>query len=144
MAFWDIDLTTRAGAKGATDTGALACFVYAAASFGGLALSGALLSGGEMLRNGSLAIGIVVVAGIEIVVGVIAGLRLRSGKGAYWGIAAAAVIVLDIISHLVSLMGWVGLILCAVLLVLVVNGIRGALALKKGIGFDDDVYDTFN
>lgn len=138
MAFWDVVLTTRSGAETATSQGALACFITA-----GLTVVGALFVGGVVgfdTLEGQIAMGAVAVQGI---IALVAGLRLRIGKGAFWGIAVAAMLVLEIINKLVTLTGLGGLVINAIMLVMVVQGVRGAWALRSGAGFEDDHVEVF-
>jgi len=138
MAFWDVDLTTRSGAETATSQGALACFITA-----GLTVVGALFVGGVVgfdTLEGQIAMGAVAIQGV---IALVAGLRLRIGKGAFWGIAVAAMLVLEIINKLVTLTGLGGLVINAIMLVMVVQGVRGAWALRSGAGFEDDHVEVF-
>ena len=136
--FWHIDLTTRAGAKSAAGQGALACFVFC-----GMAVLGVILFGGMAGYSTPEGIAVMVGAGVEAVVGLIAGLRLRAGKGAYWGIAVAALAALELVGKVVALsIG--GVVIVGVILITVVQGIRGALALKNGTSFEDDDIEVFN
>ncbi|MCJ2178619.1 hypothetical protein [Novosphingobium album (ex Hu et al. 2023)] len=137
MAFYDIDLTTRAGATGAAKQGGLACFVFA-----GMGALGVALLGGIAGYTTPEGIGFMFGGGLEAVVGVIAGLRLRAGKGVFWGGYAALLLTAETIGKAVSLsIG--GFILSVVVLVIMVNGIRGALALKRGVLFEDDEAEVF-
>lgn len=138
MAFWDVDLTTRSGAETATSQGALACFITA-----GLTVVGALFVGGVVgfdTLEGQIAMGAVAV---QAVIALVAGLRLRSGKGAFWGIVVAAMLVLEIINKLVTLTGIGGLVINAIMLVMVIQGVRGAWALRSSAGFEDDHVEVF-
>ncbi len=134
MAVWDIDLTTRAGARTGAYQASLVCFVFAGLSLVGLVfglykgmISGLLLGG----------------AALQIAVFIIAGLRLRQGKGFFWGIGAALLIVLALAGTLAGgAIGAAGLFL--LLLVFLGNGLRGALALHRGTGFGDDEIEAFN
>lgn len=137
MAFWDADFTTRAGSETATGQAGLACFilagfrVFAAAFLGGMTgidtLEGQVIAG---------------ITGLEAVVAIIAGLRFRSGKGAYWGMAVAALLGLTILNGVVSLsLG--GVVMSSIFLVIIVQGVRGALALR-GDDFDEDYAEAFD
>ena len=136
MAFWDADLTTRMGADTATSQAGLACFILA-----GFRILGALFFGGliglETLEGQVVA----VTTGIEALVALIAGFRFRAGKGAFWGIAAAVLLGISILN---SLIGFAigGVVIGAVFLVVIVQGIRGAFALRAG-GFDEDELEAF-
>lgn len=138
MAFWDVDLTTRSGAETATSQGALACFIIA-----GLTVLAAVFFGGMIgldTIDGQIAIGVI---GLQAVIALVAGLRFRAGKGAFWGIAVVAMLVLEIINKLVTLTGIGGLVINAIMLVVVVQGVRGAWALKSGTGFEEDHVEVF-
>lgn len=135
--FWQVDLTSRLGAHTATHQGALACFIFA-----GLAVLGFFVLGGSAGFGTPEGIAVMIGAGLEFVVAMIAGLRLRTGKGAYWGMATALLATLELIGKFVALsIG--GIVIGGLVLVYLVNGIRGALALKRGQGFADDAAEAF-
>lgn len=134
MAFWNIDLTTEDGALGAASNGAYACFIAAVLT----AISTFFLGG---MASDTIAAGAMVVAGgVAIGLFVVAGLRLRSGKGAFWGSVAVAWLGLEVLSKLIAF-SIPGLIISTVLLIVLVNGVRGAWALRRGVG--DDAGATF-
>lgn len=138
MAFWDVDLTTRGGAETATSQGALACFITA-----GLTVVGALFFGGMVgfdTIEGQITVGLI---GVQALIALVAGLRLRAGKGAFWGIAVAVMLVLEMINKVVTLTGIGGLVINGIMLVMVVQGVRGALALRRDTGFEDDDVEVF-
>jgi len=136
MAFWDADLTTRMGAETATGQAGLACFILA-----GFRILAALFFGGMAgidSLEGQIIAGLTT---IEALVAVVAGFRFRSGKGTYWGIAVAALLAMGILNSLASVaIG--GIVISAIFLVIVVQGVRGALALKS-THFDDDDLEAF-
>ncbi len=134
MAFWNIDLTTEDGALGAASNGAYACFIAAVLT----AISTFFLGG---MASDTIAAGAMVVAGgVAIGLFVVAGLRLRSGKGAFWGSVAVAWLGLEVLGKLIAF-SIPGLIINTVLLIVLVNGVRGAWALRRGVG--DDAGATF-
>jgi hypothetical protein len=138
MAVWDIDLTTRSGAETAADQGGLACFIVA-----GMTVLGALVFGGLAgfdTAEGMIAAGTIAA---QAVIAAIAGFRLRAGKGAFWGVAVAVLLVLEIVSKLVTLTGLGGLVLNVLFLVMVVQGVRGAWALRGHPLFADDEAEVF-
>ncbi len=135
--FWHIDLTTRAGAQSAAYQGSIACFIFC-----GMAVLGLLIFGGLAGISTPQGLSIAIGAGLEIVVGLVAGLRLRSGKGAYWGIAVAALAALELIGKVVALsIG--GVVITGLVIIMTVQGVRGAFALKSAAGFEDDDIDVF-
>lgn len=136
MSFWKIDLTTEDGAANAAATGGMASFIAA-----GLTLLGAVFIAGAM-RFGGQSIGIFGFAAVSTVIYLAAGIRLREGKGMFWGGAAMALLVLEILSKLITLTGLFGLFINVILLIVIANGVRGAWALRKG-GFDDDAAGVF-
>jgi hypothetical protein len=139
MAAWDIDLTTRAGAKTGAYQASLVCFVFA-----GLSMVGLLFLGGITKYSSGQISGLILGAAVlQVAVFVIAGLRLRQGKGLFWGIGAALLIVLALVGNLANAaIGAAGLNL--LLLVFLGNGLRGALALHRGTSFEDDDIEAFS
>lgn len=137
MAFWNIDLTTRSGAETAADQGGLACFFVA-----GFTLLAALIFGG--LAGFDTAEGIATAAFIAVqgLVALVAGFRLRAGKGAFWGIAVALMLMLEIVSKL-STFAIGGIVLNVLFLVMVVQGVRGAFALRGEPRFEDEDIEVF-
>ena len=131
MAFWDLDLTTRMGAENAAQQGSLGCFL-----FGGLTLFGAYMAF-EMFESGTLEgqIGLGLVA-VWAVVSFIAGFRLLRGKGAYWAIATAVLLAATILANIVIALNIAWLLVWSALLVVILRGIRGALALRSRDAFD--------
>lgn len=134
MAFWNVDLTSEDGALGATGNGAYACFIAA-----GLTAISTFFLGGmtpDMATRGAMAVVAVVAIGLFIVTG----WRLRSGKGAFWGSVAVAWLGLEVLGKLLAV-SIPGLIINTVLLIVVINGVRGAWALRRGVA--DDAGATF-
>jgi hypothetical protein len=135
--FWQVDLSSRAGARGASYQGGLACFIFCAMS-----VIGFFLLGGMAGYSTPEGLQVMTGAGLEFAVALVAGLRLRAGKGAYWGIAAAAFAALELVGKLVTLsLG--GTLIGGLVLLYLVNGIRGAFALKNERGFADDDISVF-
>ena len=79
--------------------------------------------------------------GPETLVAVIAGLRFRAGKGAIWGIAMA---VLPGVSIAISLFNFAifGVVIGAGFLVVIIQGVRGAFALREGV-FEGELLEDF-
>ncbi len=134
--FWRVDLTTRVGALSAAKQGATACFIFA-----GLAVLGLALLGGMAGYSTTEGMAVMAGAAFESAVAIIAGLRLRSGKGAFWGMAAALLCVLETIGKVLALSA--GVVITGVLLVAIIQGVRGALALRNDKGFEDDEVAVF-
>lgn len=138
MAFWDIDLTTRMGAESAANQGALGCFLLAGLTVVAAFISSAVVNTSTL--EGQIAIGFVV---FQATVCLLAGIRLRQGKGAYLAMAVVAFLVIEIIAKLVTLTALLGLVINVVLLVVVFQGVRGALALKNTQHFEEDDIAAF-
>ena len=136
MSFWNADLTTEDGAQSAAMNGGTACFVLA----GLTVLAGVFLGYGATGDRAEF-IGMVVYLGGAVAISLIAGWRLRSGKGVVWGSLVAALLVFEIIVKLVTMTGLIGIIFNVILLVVTVNGVRGALALRRGI--EGDLAEVF-
>jgi apolipoprotein N-acyltransferase len=133
MSFWKVDLTTEDGAHNAAQMGGFACFVAAALSVLGLAL---LIGAGAYV--GAVAIGAISGVAGEIAIFIIAGFRLRGGRGLVWGSVAALLLAIEIVIKLVTLTGIPGLIISVILLVATINGVRGARALgRDGLTVDE-------
>ncbi len=132
MAFWDADLETRMGAETAADAGGMASFVFA-----GLSVLGAVIFGGLTSMDTTEAIGGAVAVGIQVLIGIVAGFRLRAGKGAFWGIAVAALLAIELLFKLATFAISGGLVINVILLVVVVQGIRGAFALRGSFAEDE-------
>lgn len=90
----------------------------------------------------SAVLGVLAATLLQVVILLVAGLRLRQGKGFFWGLAAAALIVVALVFNLVN--GSLGAAGLDVLLLLFLgNGLRGAHALHKGENFEDDDIEVF-
>lgn len=134
MSFWKIDLTTEDGAANAAATGGMASFIAA----GLTVLGGALLAGAA--GAGVERVAVLAFAGVSTIIYLIAGWRLRGGKGAFWGGGAAALLLIEALTKLVML-SLFGLLINVILLIVIANGVRGAWALRKG--FDEDAAEVF-
>ncbi len=140
MALWNVDLSTEDGALGAAQIGSYACFVAVV-----LGLISTVLLVGVVMSDGRTptAIFVATFALIEIIVYAVAGLRLRAGKGIVWGIAAAILLTIEVAIK-VAAISFVGTMINAILLVGVINGIRGARAMGRIILSADDAGEIFN
>lgn len=138
MAFWEIDLTTRAGARGAAHTAGTAAFVYAGATVLGALIGGAMVQTVNLAQTSLNVLPIVLAA-----LAAFAGFRLQDGKGMIIGSVLAVIVALDLLAHVLALQGYAGLVLCGVVLALLVQGLRGVRALHQGRGFEDDDIETF-
>ena len=138
MSIWNPDLTTRMGAESAADMGGLACFVYA-----GLCLLSMVISGGVIGYTTPDGIVFLAVLGAQAVLSVITGFRMRAGKGAFWGAATFAVMILELIGKFISMAIGAGMITTVILLIVVFQGVRGAFALRRGDRFEDEDAEAF-
>ena len=139
MAFWEIDLTTRIGAREAASTGATAAYIYAGVSLLGALLSGALLQQVGKFGQTVFDFGPVVIS----VLALFAGFRLKDGKGLVLGSLLALIVVLGLLMQLAALAIGGGTAISLVVLVLLIQGLRGAWALHKGQNFEDDDVAAF-
>ncbi|MEP9359377.1 hypothetical protein [Sphingomonas sp. KR3-1] len=127
MAFWNVDLTTEDGAMGAAQLGGYAGFVAAALTAFGLAML-LVAFGTSSPAATALVLGPVVV---ELVVFLAAGFRLRAGRGLVWGSVAALLLLIDLLPKIATFSIPV-IIIDTVLLIGLITGLRGALALRRG------------
>lgn len=127
MAFWNIDLTTEDGALSAAQIGGFACLVAA-----GLGMIGTALLLGLMVSSAvsMAALGVGALALAEIILFTSAGFRLRAGKGVVWGSAVAITLAIELVFK-VATVAIVGIMIDGILLVAVITGIRGAMALRR-------------
>ena len=135
MGLLNVDLTTEDGALGAAQMGSLACLI--AGGFSGFYL---LVFAGVASGNGDQ-IG-TTMAGFfaaELIVFAISAFLLRSGKGAFPAMVAAAFLALEVVVRLAGL-ALIPLIFDTILLILTVNGVRGALALRRGIVNEEEIF----
>lgn len=136
MNFWKIDLTTRDGAENAASAGGLMSFIAAGMTvLGGLLVFLSSATGVERVG----AIGGVL---LEFLIFLIAGLRLRTGRGLVWGIVATVLLGIEIVMKLIGL-SIVGTVINLLILVGLVNGVRAAATLRRDT-FPEDVADVFS
>ena len=140
MAFWNVDLTTEDGALSAAQIGGFACFIAAALGAIGTVLIVAVARSGALP---AIALAGAAAAAVEVLLFGIAGWRLRAGKGVIWGSAAAVLLVLELVMKIVSV-SILGILIDAVLLVGVINGVRGSRALQRVALRPDDAAEIFN
>lgn len=136
---WSPDLTTRAGAEAAMDS-AKFCFLIVA-GFRAIVYGVAAFAGGlAAIEVGAVAPLVAAVILIDVIVPLAAAWRLHLYKGAFMVPIATALYVLGILAAL----NIGGLIVGAIFTGVFVGGIRGAWALRRGTGFEDDHYATFS
>jgi hypothetical protein len=138
MAIWKADLTTEDGALGAAQMGSYACFVAAVLGVIGLVLTFGLIQNGSILPYIALA------SLCETLVYLAAGFRLHAGKGTYWGIAAAVLLALQLALKVATLAISIGMFVNLLLLVVTINGVRGARALRSGRFDADEAAEVFS
>lgn len=132
---WSPDLTTRAGALSAAQSASTALFVIAVGRAfllwvsTGTALTGLIAQGHPVILLALAEIGLMLAAAV----------MLRKGRGVILAVVATLLYFLGLLVS-GTILGWV---VGAVMLGAMVGGVRGALALRRGKGFTDDVYETF-
>jgi hypothetical protein len=140
MALWSVDLTTEDGALGAAQLGSMACLISAGFSgFYLLVVAGVIGTSNESIANPFTW----ALLGQLIVFGVAAFL-LRSGKGLIPAIGAALLLALEVLGKFISNPISIGMIFSVILLILTINGVRGANALRKGIVNEDETAEIFS
>jgi hypothetical protein len=140
MALWNIDLTTEDGALSAAQIGGFACLVAAGLGM----ISTALLLGVMVGTAVSVAtLSVAAFASAEIVLLIVAGFRLRAGKGVAWGLAVAIALALELVVK-VAAFAIIGIMINAILLIAVITGIRGALALRRITLTPEDAAEIFS
>jgi hypothetical protein len=142
MAAWDVDLTTRVGARGAARTAASACFLYAGATAAGAVFR--LFSGAMIQQAGSGPFGVNLLPFAVAMLAAVAGFRLQAGKGLFFGATLAVIIALELLALIASLSGLMVIALDLVVLIFLIQGLRGARALHAGKAFEDDDAEAFS
>jgi len=140
MAIWNVDLTTEDGALSAAQLGGFACLIAAGLGVIGLIVIGVTSNGTSlpMLLVAGLA-----GAAVEVVLFGVAALRLRAGKGIVWGSVAAVLLAVELVMKIMTL-AVIGILIDAILLIGVVNGIRGVRALGRIDLKPADAAEIFN
>ncbi|MDB5675591.1 MAG: hypothetical protein JWM65_2573 [Sphingomonas bacterium] len=140
MAVWNIDLTTEDGALSAAQIGGFACFIAAVLGLIGAAayFAAGASSGRSMIALAGASAGLA-----EVALFTVAGFRLRSGRGLVWGSAAAIVMAIEFAMK-VALFSVIGMLINGFLLLAMINGIRGAIALRRIAATPEDVAEIFS
>ncbi|WP_374414674.1 hypothetical protein [Novosphingobium colocasiae] len=125
------------GAQTAAHMGGLACFVFAAMSVLGIVIFGG--TAGFTTPEG---IGGMIGIGLQTLIGIAAGFRLRAGKGLILGTIVAMLLAVEIIVKITAV-SISGSIITIGLMVMLVNGLRGAWALRNKAGFAEDEAEVF-
>jgi len=124
-----VGLATRASAYRSSKWGGFACLSLAALMTIG-SIATLIVEQKGLFRAAAEFVG----ASLIPIVLVVAGVRLLRGEGLFWGIAAAAIIAFDIFFYFpetVSLQSITSIALKVAILLLVMNGVRGALAIRN-------------
>jgi hypothetical protein len=147
MAIWDIDLTTRAGARDATQTAATACAVLI------LLFGYVLFRVSRIVDLSTVPLLIFLFIGFVLGTAALAAVRFRADKGAWAGIAMLIALMLLVgvsIETCIRLADGFSMFIaipviasCSVVGLLVFNGIRGARALSRTLRFVDDATAVF-
>lgn len=142
MALWTAEFSTEDAKLRAAQAGGFACLLAAALTVIVLMFASMAFSDGPT----PALIAIAALAGIEFVVFVVAFVRLRAGKGLVWGCFAAALLALEIVGRLAALPAIAAMVIMlidAVLLVGVVNGVRGTRVLGRPALSADQAGEVF-
>lgn len=134
---WSPDLTTRAGAQSAMDSASTVFSIVA-----GFRAVGVFLTAGVGPYLAAIAEGNVIalmIAG-EIALMIVAAVMLRRGRGLIFAVIGAILYFLGLLAN-GNILSWV---IGALLLGAMVGGIRGARAMSRNTGFDDELVDTFS
>jgi hypothetical protein len=124
---WNVDLNTEDGALSAAQIGGFACFIAAGLGLVGIALVVAMGTS-RGLPVATLATASVALA--EVLILAAAGFRLRAGKGIVWGSVAAVLLAIELVVKVIT-PSITGIMIDAILLIGVINGIRGVRALRR-------------
>lgn len=119
------DMTRHANARKAARVGAVGAFLLAAATAFAGYFSAAQLDTTRL--EGQIGIALV---GLQVLLCLVAGARLWQGKGAYWAVAVALLVTLEIVTKIATMTALPGLVVNFAFLATLVIGIRGALALR--------------
>lgn len=142
LRFLKPDLSTRLGAQSAMDS-AKFCFLLVAGFrivvYGFAALTGGLALGASAPSGISPTL-IVALAVLDVAVPLIAAWRLHVYQGAFAVPIATGLYVLGILMA----PGIGSIVIGALFTAVFVGGIRGAWALRRDTGFEDDYYATFS
>ena len=140
------DVGTIEGASKATKAGMWGSFAFAAFACLGIALG--LSASSEGVRIGTLApidvASFVASAAFEMVVALVAAFRFRKGKGWLIGSIALAIYIVETVTKVISGFGIGWFLLYAAIILALVNGIRGAWALRKPEELAGHLHETFN
>ena len=102
-------------------------------------LVGVGLSSTDIVLSLSMIIGGIV----ESLLGVVAGMLMRSQRGLVLAYIVAALMALELTIKIVTF-SLVGIAISGVTMVYLVNGVRGLRALRGGLAFDDEQVDVFS
>ena len=142
LQFWKPDLSTRAGAQSAMDS-AKFCFLLVA-GFRGIVYGIGAVAGGPSISAATAPgmPGFVLAAMVllDIALPLFAAWRLHLYQGAFVVPVVTALYVLSIV--LAPSIG--SIVIGALFTAVFVGGIRGAWAMRRGTGFEDDYYATFS
>jgi len=129
MKKWSAGLATRASAYRASKWGGAACLIQALRMTIGT-ISTLIVEPKGIARAAAYFVG----ASLIPIVLAVAGTRLLRGEGLIWGSAAAATVAFDLIFYfpeLNSVQAITAVSVRMVLLVMMLNGVRGALAIRN-------------
>lgn len=139
-ALWRPDLTTRAGAMSAVNSAKFGFLIL-----GGFRLIIDIVTFPSVIQQVPFPgyVGALAVTVIESCIPLFAAWRLHLNKGAFIAPLATILYVLGVVVNVLATKNPIPLVVAAIFTAVFISGCRGAWALYRGTGFDDEVYDTF-
>ena len=139
LQFVNPDLTTRPGAQAAMDSAKFCFLIVAGFRIVLYAIAGIGASSSTDIAPAQLWTAVAFVLLLDLGLPLLAAWRLHVYQGAFVVPVATAFYVLGIILSF----NIAGLVLGVLFTAVFIGGIRGAWALRRGKGFEDDYYATF-
>ena len=136
-ALWKPDLTTRAGAQSAMNSAKFGFLIVG--TFKIFTNFFTIMAGVAEAPDNGLLYAAAALAVLDVALPFAAAWRLGIGKGAF----VAPVATIFYILGLIGAFNIFSLVIGGIFVAVFISGIRGSWALRRGTGFEEDVYDTF-